>query len=115
MKGVVMPQVSEVQITFIKPQNGLIGFASFVLDNGLYLSGVGIHSKMDGSGYRLTYPTRPLATRKAGQQQASIFHPINRMTGKEIERAVFAKLNDVMEKCNVGHSGFNDGLHPVSD
>lgn len=66
-----IPEVSEVQITLIKPKDGLIGFASFVLNEGLYLSSVGIHRKLDGSGYRLTYPTR-----KAGEAKTSLFHPI---------------------------------------
>jgi len=103
-----MPQVNEVQIILIKPQNGLIGFASFVLNNSLYLSGIGIHSKLAGNGYRLTYPTR-----KAGQQQNTIFHPINRTLGQEIEQAILTKLNDVMEKYNDRHRGIDDGLHPV--
>lgn len=103
-----MPQISEIQISFIKPQNGLIGFASFVLNNSLYLSGVGIHKKLTGEGYRLTYPTR-----KVGQQQNNIFNPINRTLGKEIEQAILAKLNDVMEKCNDRYRGIDDGLHSV--
>ncbi len=105
---IAMPQVNEVQITFIKPNNGLIGFASFVLDSGLFLSGIGIHSKLNCSGYRLTYPTR-----KAGSNQASIFHPINRVIANEIEQAIFAKLNDVMEKCNDRHGCTYAGLHTV--
>ena len=104
-----MPEISEVQITFIKPQNGLIGFASFVLGGGVYLSSVGIHSKRDGSGYRLTYPTR-----KAGSNQTSLFHPINKPTAYGIEQAVMAKLNEVMDKCNDRHCGTNDGKHAVS-
>jgi hypothetical protein len=39
-------QVTEVE--------GLIAFASVVLDDQLYLMGIAIHSKLVGSGYRLT-------------------------------------------------------------
>src|SRR5947208_2317485 len=37
---------------------GLIAFASAVLDDQLFLSGIAIRSKLVGSGYRVTYPTR---------------------------------------------------------
>lgn len=86
-------QISEVNIHLIKPQGGLIAFASLIVDDSLFLSGIGIHCKLDGCGYRLTYPTR-----KAGQQSFEVFHPINRATGMEIERAVFAALKDVLNR-----------------
>ena len=35
-------RLSEIQIIPIKPQNGLVGFASFVLDGSLYLGSIGI-------------------------------------------------------------------------
>jgi DNA-binding cell septation regulator SpoVG len=66
-------QVTEVDISFTKPKDGLIAFASVVLDDQLYLSGIAIHSKLAGTGYRLTYPTR-----KVGEAQFSIFHPIRK-------------------------------------
>ena len=94
--------ISEVQIVPVKPNNGLIAFASFVLDGKLYLSSIGIHKKLDGSGYRLTYPTK-----KAG---LNIFHPISKELGKEIEEALLNKLKEVMEGCNDRYSNFK---HPV--
>ena len=51
-------KVTEVDISFVKPKDGLIAFASVVLDDQPYLSDIAIHSKLVGSGYRLTYPTR---------------------------------------------------------
>jgi len=39
-------QVTEVDIAFVKPKDGLIAFASVVLDDQLYLSGIAIHSKL---------------------------------------------------------------------
>jgi DNA-binding cell septation regulator SpoVG len=81
--------ISEVQIELIKPHNGLIGFASFVIDNSIYISSVAIHSKLNGEGYRLTYPTKGNFT---------ICHPINKNTSLEIETAVFKKLKEVMKK-----------------
>lgn len=97
-------QISEVNITLIKPKDGLIGFASLVLGGALYLSGIGIHRKLNGEGHRLTYPTR-----KAGEQSFNIFHPISRDMGLAMEQAIFEKLKNVMNRLgqDVGHSGFD--------
>lgn len=86
-------RVSEITISLIKPCNGLIGFATLVLDEAVYLGGIAIHRKLDGSGYRLLYPTR-----KSGNQNFNIFHPINRKAGEVIEQAIMAKLKDVMNR-----------------
>ena len=87
--------VSEIQILPVKNSNGLIAFASCVINNCLYLSSIGVHSKLDGSGYRLTYPTR-----KIGNREINTFHPINREASAAIETAVINKINDVMKAGN---------------
>lgn len=94
-------KISNVEINLIKPSAGLIGFASMVLNDAVFVSGIAIHEKLDQSGYRLTYPTR-----KAGEQIFTIYHPINAQTSKVIENAIFEKLKDVLDKgCRyVGHS-----------
>ena len=46
--------ISEVNISLIKPQNGLIGFASLILEGNFYIGSIGVHQRLDGSGYRLT-------------------------------------------------------------
>lgn len=92
--------ISEVQIVPVKPNNGLIAFASFVLDDKLYLSSIGIHKKLDGSGYRLTYPSKLVGSSK----EINIFHPITKEFGKAIEEAVFERVKKVMEECNDRHS-----------
>lgn len=91
-------KVTEVDITFVKPKDGLIAFASVVLDDQLYLSGIAIHRKLIGTGHRLTYPTR-----RIGASQLSVFHPIRKPIGLAIERAIFTKLNDVLSRCDAGH------------
>ena len=92
-------KISEVNIILIKPRNGLIGFASLVINDALFLSSIGIHQKLNGNGYRLTYPTK-----KTGTNDMDIFHPINRETGKALEDTIFNKLNDVMNRLdNAGY------------
>lgn len=44
--------ISEVNIVPVKPNNGLVAFASVVLDESLYLGSIGVHSRLDGS-YRI--------------------------------------------------------------
>lgn len=93
-------RISEVNIILIKPCNGLIGFASLVIDDALYLGSIGIHQKLNGNGYRLTYPTK-----KTGANNMDIFHPINRESGKALEAVIFTKLNDVMNRLD--NAGYN--------
>jgi len=82
-------KITEVQIEFVKPINGLVGFASLVVDDNFYLSSIAIHKKLNAEGYRLTYPNKGHFT---------IFHPINSQTSTQVEAAIFGKLNDVMKK-----------------
>lgn len=83
--------ISEIQIIPIKPQEGLVAFASFVLDNNLYLGSIGILTRPEG-GYRLTYPTK-----KVGARNINIFHPINKEFSQSIEKEVICKFEDVMK------------------
>ena len=90
--------VSEVNITPIKPDRGLIGFASVVIDSNIYLTSIAIYTKLDGS-YRLLYPTKNI-----GNMSLGLFYPINRQSSKAIEQAVFKRCNEVFE-------GRNDDRH----
>lgn len=94
IKGVVM-QIAEVNIQLVKPNDGLLAFASVVISNQLYVSGIAVHQRFDGQGYRITYPTR-----KNGDKQFHIFHPIERGLSAAIESAVISKMKDVMSKNN---------------
>jgi len=97
-------RVTEVDIAFVKPKNGLIAFASVVLDDQLFLSGIAIHQKMSGDGYRLTYPTR-----KVGGEQFDLFHPIRRPVGIAIEQAIVAKLKNVVSRNDARHNRVDVG------
>lgn len=82
-------KITEVQIEFIKPNNGLIGFASLVIEDKIYLSGVAIHKKLRAEGYRLTFPSKG---------EFTIFHPITKEASKQVEEVIFSKLKEVMKK-----------------
>jgi DNA-binding cell septation regulator SpoVG len=84
-------RISEIQIIPIKPQEGLVAFASFVLNDYLYVGSIGIVTRPQG-GYRLVYPTK-----KVGIRNINIFHPINKSFAEHIEKEVVNKLEDVMK------------------
>lgn len=93
-------RLSEIQIIPIKPQNGLVAFASFVLDKNLYLGSIGIVTRPQG-GYRLVYPTKKVADRNL-----NIFYPISREFALAIENEVVKQFEDVMKKYD-RHNSFN--------
>lgn len=84
-------QLKEIQIIPIKPQNGIVAFTSFVLDDCLYLSSIAIMTRPQG-GYRLVYPTK-----KVSNRDINVFHPINRNFAQTIEKAVIEKFEEVMK------------------
>jgi stage V sporulation protein G len=90
-------KITEIQIEFIKPNNGLIGFASLVIDGNIYLSSIAIHKKLNSANYRLTYPSKG---------KFNLFYPINKESSKKIELAILEKLKDVMNK-NDRYNSFN--------
>lgn len=83
-------QISEVEIIPIKPREGLVGFASVVIDNSIYLGSIGIHSRPEG-GYRLTYPTKE-------SNGLNIFHPINKNAGYQLEKVIVLKFEKIISK-----------------
>jgi DNA-binding cell septation regulator SpoVG len=85
-------RLTEVQITPIKPVNGLVGFASVVFDKCFYLGSIGIYTRPKG-GIRLTYPTR-----NGKNGGLNIFHPINRSIAEIIEQAVAQKFEEIVTK-----------------
>ena len=95
------PKISEVQIIPIKPQNGLVAFASFVLDGSLYLGSIGIMTRPNG-GYRLVYPTKKIADRNL-----NIFYPINKEFAQLVENEIVKQFEDVMKNENDRHNSFN--------
>lgn len=86
--------IAEVNVTPIKPQDGLIAFASVVVDRSLYLGSIAVYTRPDGS-YRLLYPTK-----KLGDRFVDIFHPISRETSIQIEAAIFKKCEEIFERSN---------------
>jgi stage V sporulation protein G len=85
--------VSEVNITPVKPSGGLVAFASCVIDGQLYIGSLGVHKRLDGNGYRITYPTK-----KLGSRQLNYYYPISKIAGNAIEQAVSEKCIELFER-----------------
>lgn len=94
-------KISEIQIIPIRPQNGLVAFTSFVLDESLYLGSIGIVTRPNG-GYRLVYPTKKVADRNL-----NIFYPINKEFAQLIESEVVKQFEEVMKNQNDRHNQIN--------
>lgn len=89
-----MSSITEIQIIPIKPQNGLIGFASVVVDNKIYLGSIGIMSKIYG-GYRLAFPTK-----KVGSKSLNIYYPISKEFAEELTEAIVNKVEEIFNVDN---------------
>lgn len=89
-----MRAISEVQIVPVKANNGLVGFASFVLYEVMYCGSVGIFTRPSG-GYRLVYPTRKMIGK-----DIDVYYPINKQLGRAIEEAVASKFEEVVSGDN---------------
>lgn len=86
--------VTEIQIIPIKPKNGLVAFASCVINNQLYLGNIAIYTSFSSAdGFRLVYPLKKLPTGK----EINCVHPINREAGKKIKKTILAKYVKLMK------------------
>ena len=94
MKSPIL-KISELEVIPVKPKEGLIGFASFVLDEKYYVSSIAIYTRLNSLGYRLVYPTK-----KVGEKNINIFHPINSEVGKAIDEVVINKVNEIFYEYN---------------
>ncbi len=95
-------RITEVEITPIKPKNGLVAFASCLIDGWLYLGSIGIMTRLSG-GYRLTYPTKNL-----GNKSLNLYHPIDKASNAELEEVIIANYENVMRKSNDRYRQAND-------
>lgn len=89
-----MTAISEIQIVPVKHRDGLVAFASFLINNEIYCGSVAIFTLpfSDGDEYRLVYPTK-----RVGNKEFNIFHPVNREVGTYIEKEVIKKYEEVIQ------------------
>lgn len=95
-------KISEVKISPVKPKDGLVAFASLVVDDNIYLGSIAVYTRLDGS-YRILYPTK-----RIGTSYLNVFHPINASCGKQIEEVIVEKCNELFERSNDDRHGKNN-------
>jgi len=93
--------ISEVQIVPIKPINGLVGFASLVLDGNFYLGSIAIMTRPQG-GYRVTYPTR-----KVGTKNINTYYPIDKEIAELVEKTIIKHFEEVMNRQHDRHNSIS--------
>jgi stage V sporulation protein G len=54
------------------------------------LGSIGIHKNLNKDGYRITYPTK-----KVGDKDINIFHPINKEASRLIEDKIVFKAEQI--------------------
>ncbi len=86
-------KISEIQFVPVKPRDGHVGFVSFVIDGKFWIGSVAVYTRLDGTGYRLVYPTR-----KVGEKNLNTFHPISSEVGRAMEEAVGNKVTEILDE-----------------
>lgn len=88
-------KITEIHIHPVTPNKGLVAFANLVLNDQLLLASIAVHKKRDGSGYRITYPTKG---------KGYLFHPIHQPLSKSLEQAIIHEVKTVLSKRDVRHN-----------
>lgn len=89
--------ISEIQIIPIKPKDGLVAFASCVINESLYIGNIAIYtSPSKPGGFRLVYPSKTLPNGK----EINCVHPINKEAGELISKAIIGKFKEIISKVN---------------
>ena len=87
--------ISEIQIIPIKPREGLVAFASCVINDAIYIGNIGLYSSLSTqASFRLVYPSKILPNGK----EINCVHPINKQTGDLISNAIIGKFKEIMSK-----------------
>jgi len=88
-------EISEIQVIPMKPKEGLVAFASCVINNALYIGNIAVYtSPSTQSGFRLLYPVKILPNGK----EIHCVHPINKEAGELISKAIIRKFREIALK-----------------
>ena len=88
-------EISEIQVVPMKPKEGLVAFASCIINSSLYIGNIAIYSSPSTqSGFRLVYPVKILPNGK----EIHCVHPISKEAGELISKAIIKKFREVILK-----------------
>jgi len=98
--------IKDIQIFPVRPQNGLIAFVSFILNDSIYVGNVGLHTSLSNPlGFRLVYPIKELPN----GQEIGCVHPITKTAGLTITKAVIEKYQAIRAKAK-SNQDINKGV-----
>ena len=86
--------ISEIQIIPVKPKEGLVAFASCVINDQFYVGDIAVYTRPDGSDYRLVFPSKTLHS----GARINVFHPINREAGHQLKSQIIKVYLSLTEK-----------------
>jgi len=86
-----MIEVSGVKFNSKTLEKGLVGFASCVINEGLYLGNIAVFSKLNEPGYRLVFPIR----KSTKGMQFKICFPINDLAYQRLLDAITKEINKI--------------------
>ena len=92
-------KINEIQIIPIKPQGGLVAFASCVINSQFYFGNIAIYtSPSSPDGFRLVYPTKVLKN----NIKVNILYPVSKEVGFEIQKRIVREYLELMENLMKG-------------
>jgi len=78
-------KISNIKVRAASDEKGLVGFASCVLDDVLYIGNIAIFSRLNKPGeYRIVFPVKDCQNGK----RIEIFYPLTREFYFELEKAI---------------------------
>jgi DNA-binding cell septation regulator SpoVG len=84
-------KISKIKIKKVLPDKGLIGFASCVVNDCLYLGNIAVFTRLeDPSKIRLVFPVKELA----GDNRISIFYPLTQELYYLLETEIANKFKE---------------------
>ena len=86
--------ITAIELFPTRPDKGMVGWASLVLNQSLVLNSVAFHTRLHGDRLRLVYPIREFGS----DNRVTLFHPITREVGDYFEQAVTEKMMDLMRQ-----------------
>lgn len=97
-------EVTEIDISPIKPRKGLVGFATITIAekiNGesiptFYFSGIGIYKFLKKEGFYIRYPKKELSNNKT----LDVYHPINKFMGDYIQKKIVEEATPILKKAS---------------
>lgn len=80
--------VSQIEIEKVNPENGLVGFCNFTVDEKFRFQGIAIFCRIEG-GIRLAWPEK-----KRGLKKVRTAAPIHSKSFLEIESEILKAMNN---------------------